>query len=102
VAIAWRDARNSAGNNTAEEWMTVSTTHGASVLPNVRLGAMSNQAGANGAPSGFDLDFGDYQGIAFAGGTAVAVWADNSNVANGNPDGAGSKFDLYTVVVTLS
>jgi hypothetical protein len=100
VAIVWRDARNSAGNNTAEEWGTVSVTHGASVLANVRLGGMSNQAGGNVAKSD-DLDFGDYQGVAFANGKFIPVFADNSNSAGGNPDGTGSKFDLYTVVVTV-
>lgn len=100
VAIVWRDARNSAGNNTSEVWGTVSTTHGASVLANARLGGMSNQAGGNATKSD-DLDYGDYMGVAFAKGKFIPVFGDNSNSAGGNPDGAGSKFDLYTVIVTV-
>jgi len=100
VAIVWRDARNSSGNNTAELWGTVSTTHGTSVRPNVKISSgVSNQAAAGGV--GVDYDFGDYQGVAFANGKFVAVWADNSNSVGGNPNGA-SLFDLYTAVVTVS
>ena len=100
VAIAWRDARNSSGNNTTEVWGTVSVTHGASVLSNVRLGMMSNQAGGNATKSD-DLDFGDYQGVAFANGKFISAFGDNSNSVGGNPDGRGSKFDVYTVVTSV-
>jgi hypothetical protein len=100
VGITWRDARNSSDNKSSEVWGTVSTTHGTSVLPNVRLGGMSNQAGGNATKSD-DLDYGDYQGVAFANGKLIPVFGDNSNSAGGNPDGTGSKFDLYTVIVTL-
>jgi hypothetical protein len=100
VAIVWRDARNSSGNNTAELWGTASTTHGVSVRPNVKISAgVSNQAAAGGV--GVDYDFGDYEGVAFANGKFVAVWADNSNSVGGNPNGA-SLFDLYTAVVTVN
>jgi hypothetical protein len=100
VAIVWRDARNSSGNNTAQLYGTVSIDGGASVRPNVRIGAgMSNQSGAN--QSG-DLDFGDYEGVAFAKGKFIPVWADNSNSTGNNPDGTNSKLDLYTAVVTVS
>jgi hypothetical protein len=100
VAIVWRDARNSSGNNTAELWGTVSTTHGASVRPNVKISAgASNQAAAGGV--GVDYDFGDYEGVAFANGRFTAVWADNSNSTGNNPNGA-SLFDLYTAVVTVN
>jgi hypothetical protein len=101
VAIVWRDARNSSGNNTAELWGTVSVNHGVSVRPNVRISAgMSNQAGANGV--GSDYDFGDYQGVAYANGRFTAVWADNSNSTRDNPNGTGSLFDLYVAGVTVS
>jgi hypothetical protein len=100
VALVWRDARNSPGNNTSELWGTVSIDGGASVRPNVRIGAMSNQAGANTAGVD-DLDFGDYQGVAFANGRFIPVWADNSNSTGNNPNGGGSKLDLYTAVVTV-
>lgn len=100
VAIVWRDARNSSGNNTAELWGTVSTTHGASVRPNVKISSgVSNQASAGGV--GVDYDFGDYEGVAYANGKFIAVWADNSNATHDNPNGA-SLFDLYTAVVTVS
>jgi regulation of enolase protein 1 (concanavalin A-like superfamily) len=100
VAIVWRDARNSSGNNTAELWGTVSVNHGVSVRPNVRISAgISSQSAANGV--GSDYDFGDYEGVAFANGKFIAVWADNSNSTRDNPNGA-TLFDLYTAVVTVN
>jgi hypothetical protein len=60
---------------------------------------VSNQAAAGGV--GVDYDFGDYEGVAFANGKFIAVWADNSNSTHDNPNGA-SLFDLYTAVVTVS
>lgn len=100
LAITWRDARNSAGNNTTELWGTVSLDHGATVRPNIKIGAMSNQAGAG--VSGDDLDYGDYQGVAFAKGKFIPVWTDNSNSTGDNANGAGGAFDLYTTVVTVA
>jgi hypothetical protein len=100
VAIVWRDARNSSGNNTAELWGTVSVNHGVSVRPNVKISAgMSSQSAANGV--GSDYDFGDYQGVSFRNGKFIAVWADNSNSTRDNPNGA-TLFDLYTAVVTVN
>ena len=61
---------------------------------------MSNQAGAS--VSGDDLDFGDYQGVAFANNKFIPVWADNSNSTGNNPNGANGAFDLYTAIVTVS
>jgi len=100
VAIVWRDARNSSGNNTAELWGTVSVSHGVSVRPNVKISAgTSSQSAANGV--GSDYDFGDYQGVSFRNGKFIAVWADNSNSTRDNPNGA-TLFDLYTAVVTVN
>lgn len=99
LAITWRDARNSPANNTTELWATISLDHGASVRPNIKIGAMSNQAGAG--VSGDDLDYGDYQGVAFAKRKFIPVWTDNSNSTGDNANGAGGAFDLYTTVVTV-
>ena len=75
--------------------------HGQSVRPNVRLSAgSSNQASANNQP-GDDLDFGDYQGVAFHAGRFMPVWADNSNSTGNNPNGAAG-LDLYVVAVTVN
>jgi hypothetical protein len=100
LSFVWRDARNSPNNDAAEVWATVSLDHGASVQPNVKIGEMSNQAGAG--VSGDDLDFGDYQGVSFASGKFIAVWTDNSNSTGDNANGANGFFDLYTVVVTVN
>jgi hypothetical protein len=103
VAIVWRDARDSATNTAVETYAAVSTDHGLSFGANVRLSeGPSDQAGADGHGAAFDLDFGDYGGVAFYGGRLVPVWADNSGATADNPDGAGSAFDLYTVVVAIA
>jgi hypothetical protein len=39
--------------------------------------------------------------MAFAAGAFHPVWADNSNSTLDNPDGALSKFDVYTARVSV-
>jgi len=100
VGISWLDARNSAKNNTAQEYATISTTHGASVFANVLVSdGTSNQAGADA--DGQSLDFGDLTGAAFSHKHLIVAWADNSNALGDNPNGSGSYFDLYTGNVSV-
>ncbi len=98
LAVTWHDARNSAGNNTAELFGAVSTDGGLSFLPNIRISqGVSNQALAPPPPAGIaDIDYGDYTGLDFAGGVFFPVWADNSNSTGDNP---GGDFDIYTARV---
>ena len=102
LAIVWHDARNSPGNNTSQLFGTVSLNHGVSVRPNVRISSgTSSESGADNAGAD-DLDFGDYIGVAFHAGKFLPVWADNSNSTGNNPNGASSRLDVYTAVVTLT
>ena len=102
LAFVWHDARNSSGNNTAQIWGAISLDHGVSIRPNVRISSgTSNESGGDGVAAD-DLDFGDYVGVAFHAGKFLPVWADNSNSTGNNPDGTGSRFDVYTAVVTLT
>jgi len=98
VGISWLDARNSAQNNTVQEYATVSTNHGTSVLPNVRVSAgTSNEAATNDA----DMDFGDYNGAAFFNSRLIVAWPDDSDTTGDNLNGASS-FDIYTAAVTVN
>jgi hypothetical protein len=108
VAVGFHDARNDLGlggsgdtdgtpNDDAQYWVTVSKDAGATWAPNVQVSAgTSNAADAHNG-----IDYGDYTGLGFAGGVIHPAWADNSNSTGDNPDGALSKFDVYSAAVTV-
>lgn len=74
------------------------TTTGLLVSPNVRISAgLSNAFNADN-----QIDLGDYTGLAFHAGILHPLWADNSNAALHNPDGAGKTLDQYTAAVNVS
>lgn len=100
IAVSFYDCRNSASNNTAEVWASVSTDGGTTFLPNVKVSAGVSSALVSAITS-TKFDFGDYTGLAFYGGTFYPCWADNSNSTGDNPAGAGGNFDLYTARVTV-
>jgi hypothetical protein len=108
LAIGWHDARNDLGtgapgdtdgkpNTDAMYYLTFSIDGGSTFAPAVQVatGASNAKDAQNG------IDFGDYTGLAFSGGIATPVWADNSNSTGDNPDGALSRFDVYTAAVTV-
>lgn len=108
LAVSWHDCRNDTGvvgpdstngtaNDDAQFFATFSTTFGASFLPNVKVSAGTSNAAA--AANG--IDYGDYTGLAFHAGRAFPIWADNSNSTNNNPNGALSRFDIYTAQLLL-
>lgn len=100
VGVAWLDARNSANNNTVQEYATVSNTHGATFQSNIRISAgTSNPSGAADADT---VDFGDITGAAFFNNKLILAWADNSNSTANNPNGSGSFFDVYVDTVTVN
>ena len=101
LAVTWYDARNDLGlggpgdtdgvpNDDAQVWGAFSTD-GVS-FPNFQVSAGTS----NSHDSGNGIDYGDYSGLAFYGGTAWPAWADNSNSAGTNPDGALHQLDIYT------
>lgn len=105
LAVTWHDARNDTGagagdtngtaNDDAQFWGAFSVNGGAGFRPNVQIsGGTSNEvASANG------IDFGDYTWSDFVGGNLFPIWADNSNSTGDNPNGALSRFDMYTARV---
>ena len=103
VAVCWHDARNSAGNNTMQEFCTIATPTGASpaFMANAQIsGGTSDPNGSNPpAPGQLDIQFGDYSGLAYFQGRAHPAWADDSNSTADNPDGT-ARYDANTNSVT--
>jgi hypothetical protein len=108
VAVGWHDARNDRGDNgigdtngipgdDAQYYVAVSRDSGATFSPNVRVSAGTS----NAAASHNGVEYGDYTGLGFAGGVIHPAWADNSNSAGGNPDGALSRFDVYSAAIAV-
>ena len=96
ITLAWMDCRNSAGNNTAQNWGTISTDFGATFLPNVQISTGTS----NAATAANGVDYGDYNGLTAHGGFFHPIWADNSGTL---PGYVGSPaFDLGTARVTIN
>jgi hypothetical protein len=108
LAVVWYDTRTDLGtggagdtngipNDDAQFWGTFSTDGGLSFKPNFQISVgTSNSADAHNG-----IDYGDYSGLSFYGGTAYPAWSDNSNSTGDNPDGALHKFDIYTAAVKV-
>ncbi len=108
IAVGFHDARNDGGqggagdtngipNDDAQYFVTVSRDGGATFAPNVQVSAGTS----NGADSQNGVEYGDYTGLAFQSGVIHPAWADNSNSVGGNPDGALSRFDVYSAPVAI-
>ncbi len=108
IAVVWYDARNDLGlggpgdtngipNDDAQFWGAFSTDGGLTFTPNFQISAGTS----NSHDSGNAIDYGDYSGLAFYGGTAYPAWSDNSNSTGDNPDGALHKLDIYTAAVPV-
>lgn len=108
IAVGFHDARNDLGtgdsgdtdgipNDDAQYFVAVSRDAGASFSANVQVSAGTSNAEA--AHNG--VQYGDYTGLGFAGGVIHPAWADNSNSAGGNPDGALDRFDVYSAAITV-
>jgi hypothetical protein len=107
LAVVWYDARNDLGtggagdtdgipNDDAQFRGAFSTDGGTSFSSNLQISAGTS----NSHDSGNGIDYGDYTGLSFYGGTAYPSWSDNSNSTGNNPDGALSKLDIYTAAVS--
>jgi hypothetical protein len=108
IAVGFHDARNDLGNggsgdtngipnDDAQYFLAVSRNGGASFSTNVQVSAGTSNAEA--AHNG--VQYGDYTGLGFAGGIIHPAWADNSDSAGGNPDGALDRFDVYSAAITV-
>jgi hypothetical protein len=109
LAVVWHDSRADLGaggpgytvgipNDDAQLWGSFSTDGGGSFTPNLQISAGTS----NSHDSGNGIDYGDYIGLSFLGGTAHPAWADNSNSTGTNPDGALHQLDIYTAAVPAS
>jgi hypothetical protein len=107
LAVIWYDSRadlghggpgdtNGVPNDDAQVWGAFSTDGGASFTSNFQISSGTS----NSHDSGNAIDFGDYSGLSFFGGTAHPAWSDNSNTNGTNPDGALHKLDIYTAAIT--
>jgi len=106
LAVIWYDSRQDLGsggpgdtnglpNDDAQVWGAFSKDGGGTFTPNIQI-----SAGTSNAPdSGNSIDFGDFSGLSFLGGTAHPAWSDNSNSTGNNPDGALHQLDIYTAAV---
>jgi len=108
VAVVWYDCRNDVGqggptdpngiaNDDAQFWGAFSTDGGRTFSQNIQISAGTSNSHA----SGNHIDFGDYSGLAFFGGTAYPAWADNSNSTGNNPDGYLHQLDVFTAPVPV-
>ena len=106
VATVWYDARRDLGtggagdtdgipNDDAQFWGAFSTDGGATFGSNVQISAGTS----NSHDSGNGIDYGDYSGLAFYGGTARPAWSDNSNSTGTNPDAALHQLDIYSAAI---
>jgi hypothetical protein len=108
IAVVWYDSRNDLGasgpgdtngipNDDAQLWGAFSTNGAASFTPNIQISGGTS----NSHDSGNGIDYGDYTGLSFYGGTAHPAWSDNSNSTGNNPDGALHQLDIYTAAVPV-
>jgi hypothetical protein len=81
-------------NDDAQFWGAFSRD-GQTFSPNLQISAGTS----NSHDSGNSIDYGDYSGLSFYGGTAHPAWSDNSNSTGDNPDGALHQLDIYTAAV---
>jgi hypothetical protein len=106
IAVVWYDARDDLGtggsgdtnglpNDDAQFWGTFSSDAAVSFSPNIQISAGTS----NSHDSGNGIDYGDYSGLSFYGGTAHPAWSDNSNSTGTNPNGALQQLDIYTAAV---
>jgi hypothetical protein len=106
LAVVWYDSRNDLGrggpgdtdgiaNDDAQFWGAFSTDGGVSFGANIQISAGTS----NSHDSSNGIDYGDYSGLSFYGGTAHPAWSDNSNSTATNPDGALHQLDIYTAAV---
>ena len=105
IAVVWYDARNDQGaglsgdtnglpNDDAQFWGAFSAD-GQTFSSNIQISAGTS----NSQDSGNGIDYGDYSGLSFYGGTAHPAWSDNSNSTGDNPDGALHQLDILTAAV---
>ncbi|HVA46390.1 MAG TPA: FG-GAP-like repeat-containing protein [Pirellulales bacterium] len=100
VGVSWYDTRNDPGvapggdtdgelpNDDAQLFGAVSGDGGNTFSANVQIsiGSSDDDNVLQNPANSRDIDFGDYEGAAFANGFFYPAWADNSRALGANPD----------------
>ena len=87
VVVAWYDARNDPNDVKTQFFAAVSSDGGQTFSPSIPVGVGMSDATAEGLNSFSQRNqYGDYTGVAFAGGILYPAWTDNSPDLPGNPD----------------
>lgn len=99
IAICWHDARNSAANNTMQEYCDIATPTGATptFLGNGKVGDIAS-TGTGSSPPAMgqdDIQFGDYSGMTYFQGVVHPIWAGTGSNAT-----ATTRYEAYTDQVT--
>jgi hypothetical protein len=111
VGVSWYDARNDMGKGTSgdlDQTINSDAEFYASVITPQADGLLvaSNQQVAAAPSDSFDanstIDFGDYTGLDFYGGTLHPLWFDNSNSTADNPNKTLNQLNAYTADVPAS
>ncbi|MEV6054831.1 choice-of-anchor P family protein [Streptomyces sp. NPDC052107] len=97
IAVSWHDARNAGSANDTAQLYAATSDDGTAFAANDRV----SDGTSNASQAHNHIDFGDYSGLAYQDGSFYPYWADNSNSTGDNPDGANSRFDMYTARVQL-
>ncbi len=84
-------------NDDAQFWGAFSADGGQTFTTNSQISAGTS----NSHESGNGIDYGDYTGLSFYGGSAHPAWADNSNSTGNNPDGTLHELDIYTAAIAM-
>jgi hypothetical protein len=115
VAISWYDTRNDPGsvaspsdpdgeapNDDSQVFGAVSSDGGNTFSASVQIsiGSSSEDNVPQDPANKRDIDFGDYEGAAFANGFFYPAWADNSPALAGNPD--LPNFDAATARIAVA
>lgn len=98
VTVCWHDNRNDPANTSMQIFCSMATPTGASpaFFANAQISdGASAGTGSNPPVAGqFDIQFGDYEGLAYVQGLAHPIWADISNSTGDNPD--PGRWEAYT------
>lgn len=107
IAVVWYDSRNDLGvggpadtdgiPDDDAQFFGAFSTDGTAFTRNIQISAGTS----NSHDSNNGIDYGDYTGLSYYGGTAHPAWADNSNSTGNNPDGALHALDIYSAAVPV-
>ena len=105
LAVGWYDTRDDPTNEIKTRYyIATSSDGGATFSTNSAVSpAASDATDSHLDPFGHTFQYGDYTGLAFAGGVLYSSWADDSGRPRGNPavefDGVAAAVSVATVII---